>query len=305
MPFSKFLFNQGFKPNVVQSNFICMVAIVFFAFGFPALDVLLDDWGIISIAATRNVLAFIFIFLVWVFWEGFGVIFKANWFRGFWIGSFGFGIGSLLLVITQSLTSPVVAALAAALMPLAGLFLDVIFDKRQITALFIIGVILVLLGGIISLGFAVLNVKFGLGIFAGLCSVSTFAWGSRATVKNLPGMTVLGQTAITTFGMASFCTIAYIISLGFDTPATRIPIITFEGIIFMLIYSLVGLGISQILWIKAVKNLGIGIASFHLNLTPFYVMVIMFSLGSGWQWNQTLGALIILLGVVFSQYKKA
>ena len=61
------------------------------------------------------------------------------------------------------------------------------------------------------------------------------------------------------------------------------------------------LGISQIFWIKAVDEIGIGIASFHLNATPFYVMIIVYLFGSDWNWMQVLGAAILTVGTLLAQ----
>ena len=74
-----------------------------------------------------------------------------------------------------------------------------------------------------------------------------------------------------------------------------------RDIALLLIYSLLGLSISQVLWIKSVTDIGVAIASFHLNATPFYVMVIIFIFWGGWNWIQTGGVLILMLGAVLAQ----
>jgi drug/metabolite transporter (DMT)-like permease len=69
----------------------------------------------------------------------------------------------------------------------------------------------------------------------------------------------------------------------------------------LLIYACLALGLSQVFWIKAVGEVGIGIASFHLNATPFYVMIIIFVFGSEWNWMQALGAAILTIGTLLAQ----
>ena len=71
------------------------------------------------------------------------------------------------------------------------------------------------------------------------------------------------------------------------------------GLLF--VYAFLGLGLSQFLWIKAVEDIGIAIASFHLNAAPFYVMIIVFVLGSDWNWMQALGAAILTVGTLLAQ----
>ena len=287
--------------SLLKSNSICAMAAILFAMGFPALDVLLIDWGFVSIAFIRNAMGFILIFFIWLLAEGYKGIIKAKWGRGVIIGALGFGTGSLLLVVTQVLTSTIVAGLAAALMPLAAISLEIVFDKRLLTTKFLIGAALVLCGSFIIIGQDLLKLQFSLGLVIGLVSVTTFAWGGRSAVKHLPEMSTLARTATTTLGMALFCGSVQFIGLVFNLSSTAIPTITLEHFGLLLIYSSCGLALSQILWIEGVKKLGIGFASFHLNITPFYLMIILFILGHNWEWIQAIGAGIVIFGVTFSQ----
>ena len=50
-----------------------------------------------------------------------------------------------------------------------------------------------------------------------------------------------------------------------------------------------------------VEDIGIGIAFFHLNATPFYVMIIVYLFGSDWNWMQVLGAAILTVGTLLAQ----
>ena len=128
-----------------------------------------------------------------------------------------------------------------------------------------------------------------------------YAWGSRATIVYLPKLTSLGQTTVTSFGMTVFGIGFYIGALILGLPGTVIPEITNNHIILILITGWVSLSISQYLWIKGVGKLGIGIASFHLNGAPFFVMLILLVLGGDWNWQQAFGALVLVFGVMISQ----
>ena len=132
-----------------------------------------------------------------------------------------------------------------------------------------------------------------------------FAWGSRATVKNLPGMTSLGQTTITTFGMVVFSLALYVICHFLLQLIGPYPEITIRHFGLLLIYAWLGFAISQIFWIRGVSGLGIGIASFHLNALPFYVMLFLFLLGESWNWQQAIGAVIVTTGVILSQIQSS
>jgi len=291
--------------EIIKSNAILVVAISIFALGFPAAEYLLDDWDVVTVITVRNVFAFVLLFFIWIALEGSSVLRTANWTKGFWIGGIGFGIGSFLLLFVQSLTTPVIAALAAATMPLAAVTLEVIFDGRRITRWFLIGIILVLFGGFVATGATLDSASFELRLGALLVFLpaAIFAWGSRATVKNLPEMTSLGQSTITTFGMVVFALVLYVICNLFFQFIGPYPEITVRHFGLLLIYAWFGFAISQIFWIRGVRGLGIGIASFHLNALPFYVMFFLFLLGESWNWQQAIGAVIVTTGVILSQIK--
>ena len=291
--------------GVLKSNFICVFSIIFYAMGFPAAEYLLDDWDVVSIIAARNIFAFILIFFTWIIFEGFHEVKVAKWNKGFWIGAIGFGIGSFFILMLQSITSPVIAVLMIATMPVAAVCLEIFLDGRKLTRWFLFGIVLVLIGGFIASGANFKNDSIGLASFLGITGVVLFAWGSRATVKNLSGMSLLGKAAVTTSGMLGSAFFVYFIcSIFFEITKTP-PQITLEHLGLLIIYSCLAIGISHILWIKSVAQLGIGLASFHLNAAPFYVMLILFLIGGSWIWNQTIGAIIVIIGVILAQKKSA
>ena len=273
--------------------------------GFPAAEFLLEDWDVVSIVAARNTLAFVLIMFIWIFYEGLQEVRVAKWNKGFWIGAIGFGVGSFFVLLLQSITSPVIAALMVATMPVAAVTLEIFLDGRKITRWFLLGIILVLLGGFVASGANLQNDSIGLASFLGITGVGLFAWGSRATVKNLPGMTLLGQVAVTTSGMVGSAVLVYFISSVFFEITKPLSLITYEHIGLLLIYACLAIAISQILWIKSVEQLGIGLSSFHLNAAPFYVMLMLFLLGSNWIWHQTIGAAIVITGVILAQQRSS
>ena len=151
--------------EIIKSNAILIACISIFALGFPAAEFLLDDWDILTIITVRNVFAFALLFFIWIVLEGSTTVKNANWIKGIWIGGIGFGMGSFLLLYLQSVTTPVIAALSTATMPLAAVTLEVILDGRRISRWFLIGIILVLFGGFLATGQLLMVL------------VSDFVWG--------------------------------------------------------------------------------------------------------------------------------
>jgi drug/metabolite transporter (DMT)-like permease len=143
--------------------------------------------------------------------------------------------------------------------------------------------------------------KLGIGALAALGSVVVYTWGSRASVTRFPGLSPLGRTAITVTSAAVISAGVAAVNAamggaGPDWAAFGAPEWAALGL-----YGIGSLAISQLLWIMAVGKLGIGMSSLHLNAVPFYVMVIQFALGHGWNWAQAFGAAVVVLGVVIAQ----
>lgn len=289
------------RSPAISGNLNCMVAVGLFSFGFPAANSLLETWGIISLITLRNLLGLIFLVGLMALTLGAASLSQLPWKKGFWIGFFGFGIGSMLLLLSQSITNAVTAALAAATMPICAVALEIAFDGKRLNLRFLISIVLVVLGGLTASGIQFGDVQLGLGFLIGLFASSFFAWGSRATVKEFPRLTPLARTTVTTFGMTGFCAFVFFGALIFKIEGTTIPTLTDNDLILLLIYAWCALGLSQWVWIRGVGQVGIGVASFHLNAAPFYVMLIMLALGYSWSWLQAIGACIVAVGVIMAQ----
>ncbi len=289
--------------NVLSGNLACVTAIMLFAFGFPAADRLLEDWGAIALIAARNSLGLLLLIALWTVIDGWHSVRNAPWLTGIRIGSFGFGFGATLLLVAQSLTNAVTASLAAATMPVAAVAIEVVLDGRKLNGKFIAGVTLVLAGGFLATGMSPGDARFGMGAVLGLIAATVFAWGSRSTVKSksLSQIKPLGQTVVTTAGMTLFAVAVYLLFLMLGLPGTQSQALNYDGWVMMSIYAFVSLAISQAFWITGVGKLGIGVASFHLNAGPFYVMLILLLLGGDWNWLQACGAAILAAGVILAQ----
>ncbi len=285
----------------LSGNLFCALAMVLFAAGFPAAELLLENSGVIALISLRNAVGFAVLLVLLRLLQRQTKIFSLPWRAGFQFGFVGFGFGSVMLLVAQSMSDATTAALAVAAMPITAIALEVALDKRRLTLMFLFSVLLALVGGVLASGVIVQNLSVGMGFAVGLIGSGFFAWGSRQTVKKLPDLTPLSRTTVTTGGMVAFCVICWIgVEIFWQNSAT-LSITTSRDLMLLFIYSILGLSISQVLWIKSVADIGVGIASFHLNATPFYVMVIIFLFDGGWNWMQTVGVLIVLSGAILAQ----
>lgn len=286
-----------------MANILCSLSMLLWAVGLPAAQTLMPYVPALPLAAARITLSALFLLPIWWALEGSSHIRRAGWGRGILVGGTGFALGAYLLTLGQSLTGPVTVAVISATLPIYGIALEVIFDKRRVTLGLIIGLILSLIGG----AAVVIGKPDGEGLHLGLgallcfASVFSFTLGSRWAVTFFPDLTPMGRTTITLSGAAVCILIAAAINAAMGGAGPDWPALGWPALAALLFYSVSGMAISQVLWILSIGRLGIGVAAMHVNLTPFYVMLIVFALGGVWSWTQVGSAVIVTFGVLIAQ----
>lgn len=290
------------------ANVICMLSMLVWAAGLPAAELLIGKVPPLPLTAARMAMAAAVLLPLWLVLEGSTPLKSADWGKGILIGGLTIGLGAFMLVIGQSMTGPVTVAIISASMPLIGIAIEVILDGRKVTSALIVGLVLALLGGVMALGSGAASVNLGLGALFCFASVLTFTIGSRLTVTAFPALSPLGRTTLTLTGAAILTSVAALIHAATGATSLDWALLGWPEFGALAVFSIGGLAISQVLWIMAVGHLGIGLASLHINATPFYVMLILYVLGGAWSWPQAIAAAVVGLGVLiaqdlFSQYR--
>lgn len=290
------------------ANVICMLSMLVWAAGLPAAELLIGKVPPLPLTAARMAMAAAVLLPLWLVLEGSTPLKSADWGKGILIGGLTIGLGAFMLVIGQSMTGPVTVAIISASMPLIGIAIEVILDGRKVTSALIVGLVLALLGGVMALGSGAASVNLGLGALFCFASVLTFTIGSRLTVTAFPALSPLGRTTLTLTGAAILTSVAALIHAATGATSLDWALLGWSEFGALAVFSIGGLAISQVLWIMAVGHLGIGLASLHINATPFYVMLILYVLGGAWSWPQAIAAAVVGLGVLiaqdlFSQYR--
>ena len=293
------------KPSIgmqASSNLLLVLSMIMFAAGFPAAEYLLDEWSPIALSFARLCIAAAGMVAVWIIVDGWRRVVGAPWMRAMFVGGVGFGFGSHLLLIAQSISDPVTAAIMVTTMPIMGMIMEVFLDGRRITLRLMLGVSATFVGGVFATGTNPQMIDAGAGALIALLATVLFTWGSRATVKSFPDLTSIGRSSITIVGAMMAIAMIFAISL-FTGTTTLPPVQSAQNWALLVYYALGALGLSQVFWIMGVGRMGIGMASLHMNMTPFYVMLLMLALGGSWQWGQAVGAGIVAVGVFVAQLK--
>ncbi|MGL4235895.1 DMT family transporter [Tabrizicola sp.] len=289
------------RRSLVAANLICLASMVVWAAGLPAADLIIPHMPPIALTAARALLAALVLVPIWWMVDGKRAVLGADWLTGAWVGFVALGMASFFVVIALQLNDPVTVAIVTAVMPVAGILLECVADKRPFTKALAVGLVLSVAGGLIAVRGAEGELDFGFGVLAALASVLCYTWGSRETVRALPALTPLGRSAITVAGCALIATLAAIADglLRGAWPAwSAIGLPELGG---LAIFGIGSMAVSQLLWIVSVGRIGIGAASMHMNAVPFYVMLMVFLIGGPWNWWQTLGAAIVVIGALVAQ----
>ena len=292
-------------PGIIAANLACSLAMFMWAFAFPASEVLLQTWGVLTLLLTRTVLAVASLTLIWLWIDGFENIKSAPWFHGIKIGGIGFGFGAILLLVGQKMSDPVTPAIAAAMMPIAGAAVEVVWDKRVLKLHLIIAIILAFVGGIFAGGVNFNDATFGVGALFCLIAIVLFAWVTHATTNDLKSLSPIGQTSITLIGSLIVVSAAYVVCLAFTIKGARVGLTGATELTLLIVMAVASIALAQLLWIWGAGGLGILFASLHMNIAPFYVMaIVVLFMGEQWNWKQAFGAALVGIAVLIAQARQ-
>lgn len=293
------LFASGRQRSALSGNGLAMASMLTWAAGFPAAEILLQSWPPVALLTARFAFALLFMIPIWVLIDGPERVLRAPWGRALLVGG-GLGSGMFLIIVAQKLTDPVTVAIIASCAPLVATLLELASGTRRLRWNFALGVVVSVVGGVIATS-AVAPAQLGLGAACAVVSSGLFCWASMATARDFPRLSQFGRTTISLSGGLVVATLLMLGSAlaGVDV-MPRGPI-DGQQLGMLAIFSLLAMGLSQVLFIASVGRLGVALASFHINVAPFYVMVIMLVLGEEWNWTRALGAGIVALAVVLAQ----
>lgn len=285
-----------------RGNALGLTAMMIWAMSFPAADALLMTWDPMALIVTRFVMSMLFLIPIWIMLEGWEAVRSAPWLRGILVGGPTFGIATYLLLVSQQMTSAVTVAVLSATLPVASTLVEVVAGERRLRGRFVLGLVLSVVGAIVATG-QVEAVSLGWGAVLMLITVTLYALGSYWAVRQFPEATPMARTTLPLAGglVTSFLIYSAMILSGMDViPNHHIDA---REWVWLLIFALAGMAISQLLWVAAVAQIGVALASFHVNATPFYVMIFMLFLGVAWDWYAAIGTSIVILGVLIAQWR--
>ena len=288
------------QDGLLAGNLLAAASMVVWAAGFPAAEALLDTWHPFALVPARFAMALLLLLPVWILLEGWPR--GLPWGRCIFVGGIGIGGAAVTLIFAQAVTDPVTVAVIASVSPLTATLVEWVLERRPLTRAFLWGLAASVLGGVIATmgsGGGEGQLLLGAALAVGSCLL--YSWGSYETVKSLPGRSALAQTS--SFMVGAWLATLLVLGVALMAGGSDLPAEPFapRDLGLLAIYGMGGMAISQFLFILGIRRIGVALASFHINVAPFYVMLIMVALGGDWSWMQALGAAIVAGGVLLAQ----
>ncbi len=287
----------------LPGNAFAFASMITWATAFPATEALLETWHPLSMSVGRLLFGGLVLTAFVVMTGKVREIIHAPWKRVFFIGGVALGGSTIALNWGLALSNPVTAAIILTAMPAVALIVEVIAGEVRLTPKLVAGIVLAAAGG----AWASLSGQSGVMAFQGgepllLISVVFFVWYSRSAVRQLPMLSATAKSGLT-LAMGGVMIGIVVVTLHVSGLETVTYDFSPGPFALMLWIACVSNGIAMAFWLAGVERIGMTIAAIHMNLVPFYVMLFVLMLGGEVSIGQASGALLVIAGVVISQWR--
>lgn len=290
----------GSRP-LLLGNLTALASAFTWATSFPATEILLGSWHPLPLTAARIGGAALFLVVLMLLSRARHELRVAPWPDVVLVGTVGVAVAPLLLVTAQALSDPVTVAVLATTAPAISAAVSAVEAGERPRPPVLGGILLAVLGGIlVSVHPFQDEVGFRGGEPLVIVSIACWVWYSRAALVRLQALSDLGKAALTTaaagvvlLGVVGTATVSGAGPFAVDWSPVNAAALAWTAF--------VAVGLSIVLWMTGVRLLGVTVASMHLNLAPFYVMLLMLLAGRTLEPGQLLGALLVVAGVFLAQ----
>ena len=279
-----------------------ILAVIFWGISYISTDICLRYMQPITLSALRCAVAAIILFIVWKIKEPKAKIHKKHILRLFASGFFGIACYSVLEFYGVKYTSPAVAAIILASIPVISILMERIVNNKKLTAMKITGVVISLIGVVLVMGIGLKDVRGG-GEIVGYLSMlgAAMTWVIYNYIS-IPLYKDYSPLTISTYQML-FATVMLIpIFVLTGEPVPQINIIIAGNILFLAgLCSALGFS----LYLYTLRSLGMVSTTLFINIQPLVtVIAAMIILNEVLSFNQLLGGVLVVGAVYLSTYRR-
>lgn len=222
------------------------------------------------------------------------------------VGNGGFAV---LYTLGIQFSDPILAAIITAAAPAIASVTDRLFFKLPFNRLMLPGIVASVLGcAMASIDFSggrIGGINFGGGEMLILASTVCWAWYSTVAQRWCPDWSQPRITLVTmaTSGFAA-CVLYGLLALAGYVEFPPPPPARWEESFSLLWYIVTVMVLGVVLWNVGVRAVGVVTASLYVNLTPCVAIVILvFLQGAQPSAQQISGGVLVLAGIVFSEWR--
>lgn len=298
-------------PPRLGGNLLAFAGALLWSSAFPATDYLLrrGAWDPVLLVAGRLGGAALFLLALLLLLGRAGELRRLPLAEAVLVGAVGVAAPVLLLVLGQSRSDQVTAAILGTTSPVFAVLLAWALDGERPGRRAAAGIALAVLGGSVA-SFAGAGgagggraVAWGGGEILVLAATGLWIWYARAALRRLGGPGGGGDLAVAAATQAVgaltvLLLLPALLAAGLARPVATLSAPMLGALAWM---STTAIGLSTFLWLAASRRLGVTVAAIHLNLAPFYVMVLALAAGGRVGLGQAVGGALVASGALLAQ----
>ncbi|HMR29415.1 MAG TPA: DMT family transporter [Geminicoccaceae bacterium] len=285
------------SPDTLRGNLAAFLSTILWASAFPVTQHLLETWDPLPLAAARLGLASAAMLVMAFMSRQLPAARALPWRDICLLGGLGVAVSVLCLLAGQALSDPVTASAIATMQPVAALLIGYASGRERLRPLQIMGILLAVSGALV-VSPASQGAAFRGGEPLLVANVLLWTWYSHGARERLGG---LGTFAVGGLTMAVASAVLVAGSIAVSPIHPQAVDLSLDSLPWLFWMGVVGIGLSVPLWLSSVRLLGLAIASLHINLAPFYVILIGLLFGGSLSARQIFGAGLVATGAIVAQ----
>ena len=285
----------------IQGNLFEVLSMLIWATTYPITDVLLVTWDPLSLGMTRVLGAGILLGLIAIALGAIHLPWR-DWpvKQACLTGAVGMGLGTVLMNFGFLYSNPVNVAVIATTIPVVSVIMGMVRGEERLTFRFGVALCFALAGGVLV---SISNLKTEVGFQGGellmVIAVVLWTWFSRVSVSKLRVIPAFPRAALTlTAAGITLLPFVVLIQWGGVVDLSFSWSLSELGLPVCLI---LGVGFSMGFWMLSADRIGVTVAAIHINVVPFYVVILMLWFGGSLILTQISGAILVAVGVILAQ----
>jgi drug/metabolite transporter (DMT)-like permease len=293
--------------DLVLANLGLLLMVLSWGAFFPILERILQSWDAFSATLARQICgASVLMISVMAVRRREPLPARVPWRRVFILGGMGVTLGSLMTSFGVLLSSGLSSAIVSTTSPVGSALTAAWLFGEKLGGGIIVATFLSVVGGLVSVTGeqSIAGTQFRGGEILIVLANVLWTWMSIQAQRWLKGFSQLQIAAATVLTGALWLLLLLPLVLATGVIDIRVSF-SLETILLVLFAGIVPIAIGNFCWHYGVSRVGVVIASMYNNLLPAAALGTTILMGGSFAWQQILGTIIIVAGVLLAQVLQA